>query len=107
MFYSLHKIEYVRKSWFECIIIAVLLIHFILYWLFGWDVFNFKEYENAYILCIQFYFFIIMLIEFSKASTLLGKMNLSPPVLLMSSFFILIVIPSVDLSCCPGNGCSA
>ena len=35
MLYSLHKLEYIRKSWFECIIIAVLLIHFILYWLFG------------------------------------------------------------------------
>lgn len=97
MLYSLHKLEYIRKSWFECIIIAVLLIHFILYGLFGWDVFQFKQYENAYILCIQLYFFVIMLIEFSKASTLLGKFNLSPPFLLMSSFFILIVMGTILL----------
>ena len=97
MFYSLHKIEYVKKSWFECVIIALLLLHFILYWLFGWDLFNFKQYENAYILCIQLYFFVIMLIELSKASTFIGKMNLSPPVLLMSSFFILIVMGTILL----------
>lgn len=97
MFYSLHKIEYVKKSWFECVIIAILLLHFILYWLFGWDLFNFKQYENAYILCIQLYFFVIMLIELSKASTFIGKMNLSPPVLLMSSFFILIVMGTILL----------
>ena len=97
MFYSLHKIEYIKKSWFECIIIAVLLLHFILYWFFGWDLFNFKQYENAYILCIQIYFLVIMLIELSKASTFIGNMNLSPPVLLMSSFFILIVIGTILL----------
>lgn len=97
MFYSLHKIEYVKKSWFECIVIAVLLLHFILYWFFGWDLFNFKQYENAYILCIQLYFFIIVLIELSKVSTFIGKMNLSPPVLLMSSFFILIVLGTILL----------
>jgi len=97
MFYSLHKIEYVKKSWFECIIIAILLLHFIMYWFFGWDLFNFHRYENAYILCIQLYFFIIMLIELSKVSTFLGKMNLSPPVLLMSSFFILIVMGTILL----------
>ena len=97
MFYSLHKLEYVKKSWFEFIIIAILLLHFILYWLFGWDLFNFKQYENAYILCIQLYFFVIMLIELSKASTFIGKMNLSPPVLLMSSFFILIVMGTILL----------
>ena len=97
MFYSLHKIEYVKKSWFECIIIAILLLHFIMYWFFGWDLFNFHRYENAYILCIQLYFFIIMLIELSKVSTFLGKMNLSPPMLLMSSFFILIVMGTILL----------
>lgn len=98
MFYSLHKIEYIRKSWFECAIIVILLIHFITYSFFGLDLFNFQQYENAYILGIQLYFFIIMLIEFSKASTLLGKFNFSPPVLLMSSFFILIVIGTILLS---------
>ena len=97
MLYSLHKFDYLKKSWFEGIVIAILVMHFVLYVFFGLDVFNFKEYENAYILCIQLYFFVIMLIEMSKASTFIGKMNISPPVLLMSSFFILIVMGTILL----------
>lgn len=97
MLYSLHKFDYLKKSWFEGIVIAILVMHFVLYVFFGLDVFNFKEYENAYILCIQLYFFVIMLIEMSKASAFIGKMNISPPVLLMSSFFILIVMGTILL----------
>lgn len=97
MFYSLHKGEYIKKSWFEFTIIVILLLHFILFILFGFDLFNLNKYENVYLLCIQLYFFIIVLIELAKASTLLGKLDLSPPLLLMVSFFLLIAIGTVLL----------
>lgn len=98
MFYSLHKRKYIRKSWFEFTIIVVLLLHFILFSLFGFDLFQLSKYENIYILCIQLYFLVIVMIELAKASTLLGKIDLSPPFLLMASFFILIVLGTILLS---------
>lgn len=97
MFYSLHKWKYVKKSWFECLLISFLVLHFILYSLFGIDLFHFNQYENVYMICIQLYFLILMVVELSKVSTLLGKVNISPPALLMLSFFFLIVIGTLLL----------
>ncbi|MCQ2272569.1 MAG: hypothetical protein MJZ72_07280 [Bacteroidales bacterium] len=97
MFYSLHKWDYIKNSWLEFGLIVFLLLHFILYSLFGFDLFHFNEYANVYMICIQLYFLIIMAIELSKVSTLLGKLNLSPPILLMLSFFILIVVGTLLL----------
>lgn len=50
MFYSLHKSKYIKKSWFEFTIIVVLLLHFILFSLFGFDLFDLYKYENIYML---------------------------------------------------------
>lgn len=97
MLHSMHKLDYIKKSWFEFSVISILVLHFLLFHLFGLDIFNFNVYRNIYILCIQVYFLVIMLIELVKASTMMGKMNLSPPVLMMGSFFLLIAFGTMLL----------
>ena len=99
LFYSLHRRDFIRKSWFECIIIAILIIQFLSVYVFhfNWDIFSSDNFENYYLLFIQFYFLIIVLIELAKVSSSLGKYNLSPPILMVASFLLLITIGTVLL----------
>lgn len=102
LFYSLHRRQFLRKSWFEFLIICMLIIQFISYFVFNFDMrmINSNNFENYYLLFIQFYFLIIVLIELAKMSSSLGKYNLSPPILMVASFFFLIFIGTV-LLCMP------
>lgn len=99
LFYSLHRKQFLRKSWFEFTIICILIIQFISFYVFNLDMrmLSSTNFENYYLLFIQFYFLIIVLIELAKMSSSLGKYNLSPPILMVASFFILIVIGTVLL----------
>lgn len=100
LFYSLHRKEFLKRSWFECIIISLLIIQFISYYVFNFDLrmVHSINFENYYILFIQFYFLIIVLIELAKMNSSLGKYNLSPPILMVASFLLLIAIGTVLLS---------
>ena len=98
MFYSLHKWEFIKKSKFEFAIIFILVLHFLLFHFFGIDLLDIKKFENIYVLCVQLYFLVIMVIELAKASTMVAKVNLSPPVLMMGSFLALIVMGTILLS---------
>ena len=99
-FYSLHRVEYLKRSWFEGTIIAVLILQFLSYFIFNFDLrmINSLNFENYYLLFIQFYFLIIVLIEFTKVSGLMGRRKISPPVLMLLSFFMLILVGTVLLS---------
>ncbi len=97
LFYSLHRREFLRRSWFEFIVIILLIIQFL-----SVEIFNFKfidndNFENYYLLFVQFYFLIMVLIELAKVSSSLGKYNLSPPILMVASFLFLITIGTVLL----------
>lgn len=100
LFYSLHRKEFLRKSWFECLIIIFLIIQFLSVYVFhfNWKFLTSENFENYYLLFIQFYFLIIVLIELAKMSSSLGKYNLSPPVLMVGSFLFLILIGTILLS---------
>ncbi|MCR4966072.1 MAG: hypothetical protein K6A41_10525 [Bacteroidales bacterium] len=100
LFYSLHRIEYLKRSWFEGIIIALLILQFVSYFVFNFDLrmISSINFENYYLLFIQFYFLIIVLIEFTKVSGLMGRHKISPPVLMLLSFAILIVVGTILLS---------
>ncbi|MBO7445764.1 MAG: hypothetical protein J6T86_05080 [Bacteroidales bacterium] len=100
LFYSLHRIEYLKRSWFEGIIIALLILQFFSYFIFNFDLrmISSINFENYYLLFIQFYFLIIVLIEFTKVSGLMGRHKISPPVLMLLSFFMLILVGTVLLS---------
>lgn len=101
-FYSLHRRDYLKKSWFEGVIIFLLIAQFLSVHIFhlSLDLFESENFENYYLLFIQFYFLIIVLIEFTKANGFLGKFNLSPPLLMVASFFILIAFGTL-LLCMP------
>lgn len=102
LFYSLHRRDYLKKSWFEGVIIFLLIAQFLSVHIFhlSLDLFESENFENYYLLFIQFYFLIIVLIEFTKANGFLGKFNLSPPLLMVASFFILIAFGTL-LLCMP------
>ncbi len=100
LFYSLHRKEFIKKSWFEFVIISILILQFLSVQVFhfSWKFLTSENFENYYLLFIQLYFLVIVLIELAKMSSSLGKYNLSPPVLMVASFLFLILIGTILLS---------
>jgi Trk-type K+ transport system membrane component len=97
LFYSLHRGEYLRRSWVEFLIIIFLILQFISVNVFHFDIVNAQNFENIYLIFIQFYFLIIVLVEIAKMSSSLGKYHLSPPILMVGSFLFLIAIGTILL----------
>ena len=97
LFYSLHRKEYIKRSWGEFLIIILLIIQFISINIFHFDIVNAHNFENIYLIFIQFYFLIIVLVELAKMSSSLGKYHLSPPILMVASFLFLIIIGTILL----------
>ena len=97
LFYSLHRAEYIKRSWGEFLIIILLIIQFISFNIFHFDIANAHNFENIYLIFIQFYFLIIVLVELAKMSSSLGKYHLSPPILMVASFLFLISIGTILL----------
>lgn len=97
LFYNLHRSDYIKKSWIEFVIILLLIIQFISVNIFHFDIANAQNFENIYLIFIQFYFLIIVLIEIAKMSSSLGNYHLSPPVLMVASFLFLIAIGTLLL----------
>lgn len=97
LYYSLHRKEYLKQSWGEFLIILLLIIQFISINVFHIDIVNAQNFENIYLIFIQFYFLIIVLVELAKASSSLGKYHLSPPILMVASFLFLIAIGTILL----------
>ena len=98
-FYTLHRWDYIRKSWFEGLVIVFLIVQFLSVHVFhfDWKMFDSSNFENYYLLFIQFYFLIIVLIELTKVNPILGKINISPPGLMVGSFLLLIVVGTLLL----------
>ena len=69
LFYSLHRSEYLKQSWFEFLIILLLILQFISINIFHIDFFDSQNFENIYLIFIQFYFLIMVLVELAKASS--------------------------------------
>lgn len=96
-YYSLHRKEYLRQSWGEFLIIIVLIVQFISINVFHIDIVNAHNFENFYLIFIQFYFLIVVLLELAKASGSLGKYHLNPPILMVESFLFLIAMGTILL----------
>lgn len=99
-FYSLHRKRFLRKSWVEFLIILFLILQFLSVYVFhfNWEIFNSDNFENYYLIFIQLYFLVIVIIELAKMSSSLGKYNLSPPILMVASFLFLITLGTILLS---------
>ncbi len=91
LFYSLHRKEFIKRSWFEFLIICILITQFLSVAIFHFRFFSTENFENYYILFVQIYFLMMVLIEMAKMSSTIGKYNLSPPILMVLSFFILMM----------------
>jgi potassium uptake TrkH family protein len=96
--------KYIRHTWFEGLVVLGILTNFILISFFGIHFSNIISYEfgishfGSYsLIFIQFYFFVFMLIELSKASKFLSKINLGPSSLMLISFVLLITTGSLLL----------
>lgn len=96
-FYSLHRKDYLKQSWVEFLIILLLILQFVSINVFHIDIVNAHNFENIYLIFIQFYFLIIVLVEMAKMSSTLGKYHLSPPILMVGSFLFLISIGTILL----------
>ncbi|MDL2327023.1 hypothetical protein LJC67_08085, partial [Bacteroidales bacterium OttesenSCG-928-A14] len=94
MLYSLQRKNYIKGSFVEFIIILLLILHFISLAVlpFSFDFFKGERFEDLYFLFVQIYFFVMVIIELSKASTKLGNLHISPPGLMLLSFLVLIAI---------------
>ncbi|MBQ7489424.1 MAG: hypothetical protein IJT51_02765 [Bacteroidales bacterium] len=92
--YSIDKRKYIKSTLGELIIILLLIGNWIGLSFFGVDFkwFNYNNFEDFYLLFIQFYFLVMIVIDISKASTMLTHVHLSPPAMMMISFFALISI---------------
>ena len=96
LFYSLKWGNYIKKTRFEFIIIALLILHFIpVSFLPESD--NVETIRQYYLLFIQFYFLIIVSIELTRGNNILLKLNLPPPKLMMFSFLLLISLGTLLL----------
>ena len=97
--YSLNKKEFVRNSWGELIIISLLIANWIAISFFNINFrwFNYDNFEDFYLLFIQIYFLVMVVLDISKASDVITRLNLSPPALMMISFFILISLGTILL----------
>ncbi len=96
--------SYIRRTWFEGLVVFGILTNFILISFFNihfTDIISTKmgisHFESYSLVFIQFYFFVFMLIELSKASKFISKINLGPSALMLLSFFILISTGSLLL----------
>lgn len=88
-----------RESMLEGILMLIVVLNFLFARLFGWEmIHNFGELinidnlENFFSLVIQFYFAIILINEIGRAGVFISSLKLSPPVLLIASFIVLISI---------------
>ena len=97
LFYSLHRGEYLRRSWGEFLIILLLIVQFISISIFHFSFIDTQSFENIYLIFIQFFFLIIVLVELAKASSSIGKYHLSPPILMVASFLFLIAMGTILL----------
>jgi trk system potassium uptake protein len=97
-FYSLNIKQYIKETWFEFIVINLLIINFLSFLIFPPKL-NILEgnYSDYYLLLIQLFFLVIVTIELSKASTFLTKIHLSPSSLMLLSFLILISVGTLLL----------
>ena len=99
LLYNYEPLKLIRESWFEGLLLLLILINAITPALFDQSLLNWVgqqlelyNLENFYILFIQFYFFILIGIELGKASTQISLLNMSPPRMLILSFMFLILI---------------
>lgn len=97
--YDFNPKKYIRKTWFEGVLMSIIILLGFFSTLFGIDgVYNFflrigfPDLPAFYILFVQLYVFVILGIELAKASQKIDQIKLGPAGMLTLSFSLLILI---------------
>jgi len=94
-FYAENKKQYLRNHIVEGIFLAVFVANFFVIFLWN-DKFE-DSFHHYYILFLQLYFLVISLLELAHASDFLSKITITPAMLMIISFFLLIATGTVLL----------
>lgn len=104
IFYSFKPGEFIKKNWFEGILMAFIVVDAISYYIFGLPLLQtiskkigINNFTDFYIIITQLYLLTIIFLEFAKASVYISIMNLKASTLLILSFIILILMGTVLL----------
>ncbi len=96
--------SYIRETWFEGLIVLGLFTNFVLTFFFKIhvvdiisNILGIAHFASISLVFIQFYFFIFMIIEISKAGKFLSSLSLGPSALMLLSFILLIITGSLLL----------
>lgn len=96
---SFSPIEDIKQSVPEGILILVVILNFLFDRIFGFQMIHsigtligIDNLQRFFALVIQGYFFVILINEIGRAGNIINNLKLSPPVLLISSFIVLIAL---------------
>lgn len=96
--YDLRLVKYLKDNKLDLIIISIflLILLFSRQWqaLFSIPDATFPHYRQLF---VHIYYFVIFFVEIAKVSAILKKINMSPPLLMMVSFFLLIALGTILL----------
>lgn len=97
--YDFHPKAFLRRTWFEAFMIAVLIVEGVANFFFDTLLIHslfvelgFKSFTEFSTVFIQLYFLIIMMVKISRTRNILPKLRLHPASLFMLSFLMLILI---------------
>jgi trk system potassium uptake protein len=97
--YDFHPLEFIRRTWFEGLIMLVLIVEGIFYSLTGnliltglFNQLGMRSFAGLSTVFIQVYFFVVVLIEFIRNSELMPRVRLNPAFIFVLSFIFLILI---------------
>ena len=93
-FYAENKKQYLRSHLVEGLFLCGFILNFFV--LFWWNsrnaAYDYNSFQSYYILFLQLYFLVISFLELAQANEFLSKIQVTPPMLMIISFFILISI---------------
>ncbi|HAW72806.1 MAG TPA: ATPase [Flavobacteriales bacterium] len=102
--YEFHPVQFIRKTWFECLVMSILIIEgtsdlltgklFIGGFIQGLGV---GSIQDIYTLFIQGYFFTVVAAELLRQGRVLPRFRLNPALIFILSFFGIITIGTVLL----------
>jgi len=103
-FYDFHPLAYLRRTWFEGILVLFIILMGLFYLIVGQQrIYGFfaqrgmEQFPDLSILFIQFYVFIMVLLETAKAGQYIDRIKIGPAGLLALSFLILIAFGTAML----------
>jgi potassium uptake TrkH family protein len=95
--YSFEPLKDIKETIFEGSLMLIIVLNFLLAQLFGWslihsvgDLMGLANLEAFFLMVIQAYFVLILANEIGRGTNLIGGIDISPPTMLISSFFVLI-----------------